>query len=255
MLDKEKEKIFLDGLVKDYTDEAPYSVIKKHLIFDMISSYIQGEGKIALEMGCANDIETELLSKIVEKLVVIDGSHLFIEKLKASALQKNVEYIETLFEDYHSGFENRKFDYVVCNYILEYVYNVEEILRNIRSIMHKDSLCFITVPNCNALSRKLALEMGLVESLEALTENDNKHGHRRTFDFKSAKDCVMMEGFEIIEARGVVLKILADFQLNKLLKDSTLTEAHIQSLNMMAKKEQFIDLSDSIFLVLKPLVP
>ena len=251
MFDREKEKTFLNGLKKDYTDEAPYSVVKKHIIFNLMKSYFSGEDKLALELGCANGIETELLSRTVSKLVVVDGSSLFIEKMQGNNQLLNVEFKESLFEEYNAKVESRKFDFVVCNYILEHVYDLDQILQNIKSLMHTGSICFVTVPNRNALSRKLALEMGLIQSLDGLTENDHKHGHRRTFDFETARESVLNNGFEIIEERGVVLKILADFQLNKLLKENVIEDAHIEALNRIAASQEFMRYADSIFMVLK----
>ena len=91
-------------------------------------------------------------------------------------------------------------------------YDTSSILANIKSMMHDKSLLFITVPNSLALSRRLALEMGLVSSLSALTENDHKHGHRRTYTADSLRSEVKEAGFKVVKEQGIVMKILADFR-------------------------------------------
>ena len=102
-----------------------------------------------------------------------------------------------------------------------------------------------------ALSRRLALEMGLVASLSDLTENDHKHGHRRTYTLETLIEEVTAAGFHVAEASGIVFKILADFQLNKLLSTGFLTKEHVLGMQSLAQHKENIAYSDSIFLVLR----
>ncbi|MCC6599725.1 MAG: methyltransferase domain-containing protein [Crocinitomicaceae bacterium] len=247
----DEELSFLNRVVKDYADLSPYSKIKKEIILKNITDRIKNKEGNALQFGCANGLETSLLAVSVGQLDLVDGSSEFIEKVRAENTLPNVHFFFSLFEDFNFETVKKKYDYITCNYVLEHVYDSSLILQNMHSLMHKNSLLFITVPNSNALSRKIALEMGLLESLEALTENDHKHGHRRTYTMDSISAEAENAGFEIVEKEGIILKILADFQLNKLLKEGTLTEKHIQALNRMAQHENFSPLADSAFLVLK----
>ncbi len=248
--DKEKEKSFLNSLVADYTDTHPYSEVKKKILVENMLRHI-APGTKGLQFGCANGIETSFLAEAMDHLTVLDGSSIFIERLKKSQANQNIEYIETLFEDFNFDSVGQTYDFIACNYVLEHVFDDSQILRNIHSLMNEKSILCITVPNLNALSRQLALEMGLLKSLEGLTENDHKHGHRRTYSLDALVDKVHACGFEIIEKRGVVVKILADFQLNKLLREEVLSSNHILALDRMAQRTELISMSDSIFLALK----
>ena len=249
--DADKEKEFLNSLVQDYTDSSPYSEIKKAIIVRLMLDRIPNKEGVGLQFGCANGFESALLAEHLRKLDVVDGSTLFIEKLRKEAGRGNIEYHCALFEHFNKDSTGVTYDYLSCNYIMEHVYETDVVLRSIRSLMHKDSLLFVTVPNANALSRRLALAMDLIPALDALTENDHRHGHRRTYTFESIKNEVRAAGFEIMEELGVVFKILADFQLNKLLRDGFLNEGHIQGLQRLATQPENVDFSDSIFLVLR----
>lgn len=250
--DAEKERSFLNGLVQDYTDSSPYSEIKKEIIVERMLARITDRKGSGLQFGCANGFETGLLAKNLGSLDVVDGSSVFIERLKAGEHPSNTNFHLALFEEYDHASTGRVYDYVSCNYILEHVFDTASILRNIHGMMHAESLLFVTVPNRMALSRRLALEMGLVTSLSDLTANDHKHGHRRTYTFDTLRDEVMAAGFEVVSASGIVFKILADFQLNKLLGSGFLTKDHVLGMQALAEHPENIAYSDSIFLVLRP---
>lgn len=250
--DAEKERSFLNGLVQDYTDSSPYSEIKKDIIVRRMLARMPQRTGSGLQFGCANGFETGLLAQNLAQLDVVDGSSIFIDRLKGEEHAPNIAFHLALFEEYDHARTGRTYDYVSCNYILEHVFDTAEILRNIHGMMHAESLLFVTVPNRMALSRRLALEMGLVKSLSDLTENDHKHGHRRTYTLDTLRTEVEAAGFEVVEASGIVFKILADFQLNKLLSSGFLTKEHVLGMQALAEHPENIAYSDSIFLVLRP---
>jgi len=247
----EKERDFLNSLVQDYTDSSPYSEIKKDIIVQRMIGRMPNTSGSGLQFGCANGFETGLLAKHLNKLDVVDGSSTFIERLKGEEHASNIGFHLALFEDYDHKSTGRTYDYVSCNYILEHVFDTGSILHNIHGMMHEDSLLFVTVPNRMALSRRLALEMGLVASLSDLTENDHKHGHRRTYTLETLIEEVTAAGFHVAKASGIVFKILADFQLNKLLSTGFLTKEHVLGMQSLAQHKENIAYSDSIFLVLR----
>lgn len=243
------EKEFLNSLVRDYQDVNPYSQSKKEVIFEMINSFFnQAATKTGLQLGCSNGYETGILAGHLQHLDVVDGSSDFINKLSSDNKNPNINFIYALFEEFTAP-DGKQYDYIFCNYILEHVYEVKPVLQNIRKALKKDGLLFTVVPNANALSRQLAKQMGLVTDLKALTENDHRHGHRRVYDKQAFLSDMDDAGFNVIDCRGVILKILADFQLNKLLGEGFLTHDHIKGLNALGVS--YPELSDSIFAVSK----
>ncbi len=203
------------------------------------------EGK-ALELGCADGFETELLSGLVEKLDVVDGSLTFIEACRAVG-HTNVRFFHTLFEEYSVGPGEEKYDYIFASYVLEHVSNAKNVLDMVKSSLKPEGLFFVLVPNARALSRQLAQQMNIFSDLKALTENDINHGHRRVYDMPDFVKEIENSGFEIVAAGGLLFKLLADFQMDKLLDDGFLTIAHIEGLYRLG----FIypDFADSLYAV------
>jgi len=240
------ETAFLERVSGTYVEDIPYHNIKRRLIFEASKRFMPAAGGTALELGCHDGFETAMLSDAVDSLLVIEGSAAFIDKCKELNLP-NVSFIKTLFEDYAA---DGIYDFVFANYVFEHVIDPGVVLRMIRKALKPGGLLFVVVPNNQAFSRRLALEMGLLQSLEGLTENDINHGHRRTYDFESAVAGLRAEGFEILEKSGVIFKPLADFQLNQLLSRGFLTEAHIEALYRLGLKHP--DMCDSVFLAARP---
>lgn len=247
MINLDDERKFLDGLVVDYKDQTPYSKAKKDIIHRLVLDHVEDSGsKKVLQLGCSGGYETKFLADNFGEVVVVDGSRNFIDSMKKSELGNNIDYRYSLFEDYE--FENDTYDYVFCNYILEHVISPVDVLRSVRrSVSDNGGKVFATVPNFNAFSRQLAVKMGLIKDLQGLTENDHRHGHRRTYDLSTFSNGFLEAGYKIIETKGVIFKILADFQLNKMIEAGIITEEHIYGLQTMG--EGYPELCDSIFLV------
>lgn len=246
-----EELEFLDNLVSDYKDDSPYSKIKKNIILNLIKSNVDLDvkSKKALQLGCSNGYETEQLSKIFDNLYVADGSQKFINKVQS--LHRNVNFVHTLFEDINVSFSNEKFDFIFCHYILEHVFDSVLILEKLKSLLAPEGIIFIVVPNANALSRQLAQKMRLIENLTDLTKNDLNHGHRRVYTYESLVRDIEKSSLKINKINGVVFKILADFQLNELLRSGFLNEEHILGMQKLALIDENIHFSDSFFVVLK----
>lgn len=244
-----REKEFLDSLVIDYTDQSPYSKAKKDVIHSLTEKYTKNRGKkVVLQLGCSNGYETAYLADNFAQVDVVDGSSKFLARMKKEAKDKgNVNFIYSLFEEYDS--HGKKYDYIFCNYVFEHVINVPYILKNIRKTLKKDGIVFAVVPNASAFSRQLAQKMGLIEDLYALTDNDHAHGHRRVYDKKTFIKDFETSGYEVVETDGVIFKILADFQLNKMMQLGIIGEEHVRALQEMSRGNE--DLCDSIFVIAK----
>lgn len=243
-----EEKEFLNSLVSDYKDQSPYSKVKKDIIHSLMEQYIkQASNKTVLQLGCSNGYETGYLAKKFKHVDVIDGSSKFIQKLKKQSTAKNCSFIFSLFEEYMPG--EKKYDYIFCNYVLEHVYDVPVVLNNMKKLLKTNGKMFATVPNATAFSRRLAQQIGLVGDLYELTKNDIDHGHRRVYNLDKLKQDFQKTGFDIVDAQGVIFKILADFQLNKMLHEGIIAEEHVWGLQKMAKGNE--DSCDSIFIVAK----
>lgn len=237
-----EERQFLEKVYHTYTvDTSAQTMAMRKLIMRTFSPYLRG-GR-ALELGCSDGFMTEMIAAYVDHLDVVDGSKLFLTEAKKRDLP-NVNFIYSLFEEFTSA---TKYDYVIASYILEHVFDPVSVMKMARSVLKPEGLLLLLVPNARALSRQLALHMGLLNGLKELTPNDHNHGHRRVYDRVDLDRDIAAAGFENVSQGGVMLKILADFQMDKLIDDGMLQEAQIEGLYKLGL--EYPDLCGSLFSV------
>lgn len=244
----ELEKEFLNNLYNTYTvSHCKQTQIMRELTIKTFSPYLKA-GK-ALELGCSDGYMTEMISQFVDQLDVVDGSELFLSKAKQRAADQhivNVNFHLSLFEEFHSA---EKFDYVIASFVLEHVLDPIEVMKMACNALKDDGLLFIVVPNANALSRQLAMHMGFYSNLKELTKNDLNHGHRRVYDRVDLNRDIEKAGFDNIAQGGIMLKILADFQMNQLIESEILSQAQIDGLYKLGL--EYPDLSGALFSICK----
>jgi hypothetical protein len=108
----------------------------------------------------------------------------------------------------------------------------------------------ITVPNAHALSRQLAVSMGLLESVYALTANDHHHGHQRVYDWTDLEADVERAGYAIVARHGLALKLFADFQNEAIVAADIIGEAQLRGLWPIA--DRYREVAGAMMVVLKP---
>lgn len=246
-MNKQKEKDFLDNMAETYAHGLVSRMVKDSYLAKY-KPYIENKNDV-LEMGCSDGYSSIEISKMVKNLDVVDGSKKMITLLNESVRKNNIHNISaiySLFEDYNP---NKKYDAICCSFVLEHVIEPVEILKKANSLLKKDGVLAIAVPNAGALSRRMAVSMGLMDNLYDLTENDLRHGHRRVYDMDKLEKDVKRAGLNIIKKGGVFLKQFADFQLELMIKHGIIGNAQI--LGMQKMGDEFPELSGSIYLILQ----
>ena len=245
------EKFFLTDLVANYTEHHPkekYYYYKKNAIYQIYKKHMTGKGRL-LELGCSVGLSTTHLAKDVDEIVCVEAVEEFINISKKSTKQyDNVTFVNMLFEDMMF---NSEFDYVVADYVLEHVEDVDSIFERCHCALKVNGLLFATVPNAQAFSRQMAVKMGLMKSIYDLTENDHRFGHRRTFDKDTFEELFKKNNYEIIVSEGSFFKPFADFQLEEMLNLNIIGESQFEGLIKMGKK--YPTLCDSLCIIAKKL--
>lgn len=246
MLDRDMEKTFLES--KSDT----YNINSAHVHKFAIESYMKifseyvSKDKDALELGCSDGYSTELIASIVRCLDVVDGSYKMISKAKENVSYDNVQYDCRLFEDINI---DKKYDYIFANYIFEHVNNPEEVVNIAYSLLKNGGYLFVTVPNAKALSRQMAVSMGLLKSLYELTENDKNHGHRRVYDLNTLSELFGKSEFCIKKIGGTFVKQFADFQLDQIIEKKIVDDDYLKAMQELGEK--YPDISGSIYIILQ----
>lgn len=237
----------LNDLVSTYNIDNIYEQYKRFEFLDKLSSYVNLNNSEVIEFGSATGQMTEILSKIAKEVVAVDGSSDFIEI--AQERVRNAENVKF----YKSYFENLKlketFDCIIMHHILEHVENPISLLSNIKTFLNRDSVVAISVPNAHALSRQLAVKMGLLSSVYELTDNDKHHGHYRVYDWKTLEEQVLESGLGIVGKHGLSFKLFSDKQNIEMLDANIIAEEQIKGLWKLG--DEFSDLAGAIMIVAK----
>lgn len=241
MTDSNKEMVFLESVTHTYvTSDSSQDRLIKTLAVRTFQPYMR-PNKRALEFGCCDGFMTGLIAGYVDQLTVVDGSQTFIEMAKKRVPAK-VEFVHSLFEDFAP---DHKFDYIFATYVLEHVSDAIGFLKMASRLLAEDGLLFLVVPNARAFSRQLARHMGILDDLFTLTPNDINHGHRRVYDRISLNRDIEAASLLQVGQGGLLLKLLADFQMDKMIETSIIANPQIEGLYKMGL--EYPDLAGSLF--------
>src|SRR5262249_12595588 len=149
------------------------SVLRRYMIRALDPFMPPGK---ALEMGCYKGEVTEMLAGRYRDLTVIEAS----DELAAIARQRvpSAQFITARFED--TSLRDR-FDAIFLIHTPEHLDEPAAILRRVNGWLSDSGRLFIVVPNANAPSRQIAVQMGLIAHNAAITPAEWEHGHRATY--------------------------------------------------------------------------
>ena len=141
------------------------------------------EGALSLlELGLGHGYTTSLFSKAFPRHVVLEGSPAVIQNFNDKFPDCSARIEQVYFEDFDT---DERFDVIVMGFILEHVDDPFEILRRYRKFLAPRGKLFVTVPNAEVLNRRLGHLVGMLDDMQALSDNDRLLGHRRYYTVNS----------------------------------------------------------------------
>jgi len=237
----------LNALVETYDIDNAYEQYKRLEFLKKLSNYLSFDKSTVLELGSASGEMALLLAQNSKQVVAVDGSSKFIKIARERTVgMTNIIFYEAYFETMNL---NKEFDCLVLDHVLEHVEIPFELLIKAKNMMHTNSIMAISVPNAHALSRQLAVKMGLLKSVYELTENDKRHGHFRVYDWQLLEELVNKSGFTIIGKHGLSFKLFSDKQMLELLNIGTIGEQQVKGLWELG--DSFPELAGVIMLIVK----
>lgn len=245
MSEANDEKAFLESVTQTYvTSESPQDRLIKSLAIRTFRPFMRSGGS-GLELGCCDGYMTALIVPLCNDLTVVDGSQTFIAMAR-TRVSAEVRFENALFEEFKP---DRKFDYIFATFVLEHVSDSISLLQHARNLLSEHGLLFVVVPNARAMSRQLARHMGLIDDLYALTKNDIAHGHRRVYDRSALDRDIASAGLQQVSQGGLLLKLLADFQMDKMIDSEIIGDFQIEGLYKMGL--EYPDFAGSLYSVCK----
>jgi len=171
--------------------------IMKHLKGAEISSL--------LELGIGHGFTTRLFNKSFVRHVVVEGSPVVIHQFRENNSDLNIDLVEGYFEGFST---EERFDVILMGFVLEHVDDPGLIVERFKRFLAPGGRIFVAVPNAKSLNRRLGLEMGMVDNIYTLNDNDRALGHQRQFCRDSLKSLLTKHGYEVSWEEGIYLKPL-----------------------------------------------
>lgn len=237
----------LDSLVQTYKIDTVWEQYKRLEFLEKLGAHVNLSAATTLELGSAEGHLTELLSERCRRVVAVDGSARFLEIARSRVSASNVSFVHVYFESLELS---DRFDIVVLHHVLEHVDQPVALLASLRHHLTASGLVAISVPNACAFSRQLAVSMKLMRSVYDLTENDRHHGHQRVYDWPTIERDVAGANYSVEARHGLALKLLADFQVEKMISSKILGDSQLRGMWPLADK--YREFAGAIMLVIRP---
>lgn len=216
-------------------------VLRKYLL-RTLAPYFRPAGR-TLELGCYQGDMTGLLLEHFPELTVVEAS----AELCALVRQRfpgKLEVVNATFEQVQLA---EKYDQIFLVHTLEHLDDPVAVLARVREWLAPGGHLFVAVPNADALSRQIAVKMGLIEFNSAVTEAERAHGHRITYTLDVFEHHLRAAGYDIVQSGGVLLKPLANFQFDRALAAGIVDEKYLDGCYELGKL--YPDLCASLFAV------
>lgn len=217
------------------------AIIQRYLL-RTLEPYFAPSGT-ALELGCFKGDMTEQILEYFPRIKVVEAA----SDLAAVVRQRFPGTVDVV----NSTFEEARID-VPCDNIflvhtLEHLDERVAILAKIRTWLSGRGRLFVAVPNANALSRQIAVKMGLIDHNSAVTPAEAEHGHRCTYSMDVLLSELRRAGYRIEAYGGVLVKPLANFQFDRAIAAGIVDEAYLDACNELART--YPDLAASLYAV------
>jgi 2-polyprenyl-3-methyl-5-hydroxy-6-metoxy-1,4-benzoquinol methylase len=216
----------LDRCAPAYQEDFAYS-LDNRLILNWYPRRVLrlASGDSMLDLGLGHGFTVRQFSERFERYTVIDGSPEIIRQFREKYPDVRVDIRPGSFEDFHT---EEKFDNIVMGFVLEHVDNPAAILRRFRRYLKPGGSIFVSVPNAEALNKRLGYAAGMIDSLMRLSPADELLGHQRLFTVASLSAMVELENFNVKGLEGLFLKPITTRQIQTLQLSEPILQAMLE---------------------------
>jgi len=217
------------------------TIIRRYLL-QTLERHFAREGSV-LELGCYKGDMTGQILEYFPAITAVEAASELAETVR-QRFPARVTVVNATFEEAQLG---QRFDNIFLVHTLEHLDDPVQILLKIRQWLSPSGRLFIAVPNANALSRQIAVRMGLIEYNSAVTPAEAQHGHRCTYSMDVLLSEVRRAGYRLEDHGGILVKPLANFQFDQAIAAGIVSDEYLRACNDLAKI--YPDLSASLFAV------
>jgi 2-polyprenyl-3-methyl-5-hydroxy-6-metoxy-1,4-benzoquinol methylase len=167
---------------------------------------------IILDIGCGKNA---YLKSLVEKDDIYHGCD-YHDKTKIKL--KNYKKIDLNKEKLNLKYKNIKFDVIFCCEVIEHIFSPDNLLDEIKKIMHKDSILILSTPNLAYYINRFLLLFGisplflenssdfkLGRKFKQLGQMNITEGHIKVFTYNALLDLLKLKRFKIVKIKPVTV--------------------------------------------------
>ena len=221
-----------------------FDYIIRHALLQRVSVWLDADDR-TLEIGAFEGGMTEQIKEEYADLSVLEGS----SELAAGLNRKFGNEIPIFNQLVESFTPTVEFGNIFLVHTLEHLDEPVSELKRIASWLKPDGKLVVAVPNGEALSRQIAVRMGLIESNESVTEGEYLQGHRKTYTLSSLLTEVRRAGLNVVDFGGVIVKPLSNSQFDKALEIGIISPEYVRACDELAREHP--NLAASIFVVIQ----
>ena len=223
-----------------YVYEFDYDVMHPFMLRKLLEH--KRSGKV-LEIGSHFGVFTEKILKHFPDLTCVEVSKEAFKELENRIGDRATLY-NTAIEDIQ---QLDKYDIIIMTHVLEHVDDPIQILKTLSKFLSEEGIAFVVVPSATAASRQIAVEMGLIPHLTAVTDAEKQHGHQRTYTLDTLKSDGRLAGLHIKSVGGIFFKGLANFQFDQAISAGIVSTAYLEACYHLGDK--YPELCASLYLI------
>lgn len=233
---------FRDNTNRKYQYEIDIFVRERFL--ERLRPFFSQKNRVeVLEIGSFDGSMTNLLLGYFKQLEVVEPSS-ELARFVSDRFRDRVYIHNSKVEDFKT---EKKYDHIFLVHTLEHLDEPADALIKLRDLLTEQGKLYIMVPNAGALSRRIAMQMGLMSSTTDVLESERIHGHLRTYDISSLRRDILNAKLKILDSGGILVKPLANYQIDAALKTSIIDEKFLLACDGLA--EALPDFCSSIYVV------
>ncbi len=121
-------------------------------------------------------------------------------------------------EQINKKFKNKQFDVIFCGEVIEHLFSPDDLLEEIRDLMHKDSILILSTPNLGYYMNRFLLLFGisplflenssyfkLGRKYNFFGQGNTTEGHIRLFTYGALRDLLKMKKYKIADIRPALI--------------------------------------------------
>ncbi|MCW2522317.1 MAG: hypothetical protein JWO63_652 [Frankiales bacterium] len=167
------------------------------------------DGDRVLELGCA----TGLMSSVIQTHIQpsywlgLDRSSAFLRRAVERGLARTT-FSSADLDDLTAAVTGEGYQHVLATNVLHELADPLDFLRRCSALLAPGGMIHLSLQNPHSIHRLTALEMGLIESLDEVSERGNQWGTRALWSAQQLAGLAAEAGLEVQAREGVMLKPL-----------------------------------------------